>query len=92
MKGSYAVYLNEVEQAASADPQILEAAAPSLRLADSAEGIGCLVRLVEGGDVSADDVLAQLRDADGTQRAPCRVVLTDEPLPGTRWMADGFEG
>ncbi|MFD0038874.1 hypothetical protein ACFVIZ_14670 [Streptomyces anulatus] len=28
MKGSYAVYLNEVEQAASADPQILEAAAP----------------------------------------------------------------
>ncbi|MFI1250153.1 hypothetical protein ACH4TY_26150 [Streptomyces anulatus] len=55
MKGSYAVYVNEVEQAASADPQILEAAALALRQADSTEDIGCLVRLVEGGDVSADD-------------------------------------
>ncbi|MFY0511983.1 hypothetical protein ACOMD4_16590 [Streptomyces anulatus] len=81
MKGSYAVYLNEVEQAASAHPQILEAAAPALRLADSTEDIGCVVRLVEGGDVSADDVLAHLREAPGAQRAPCRVVLTDAPLP-----------
>ncbi|MFJ1785645.1 hypothetical protein ACIOML_15195 [Streptomyces anulatus] len=31
--------------------------------------------------MSADDVLAHLRDALGAQRAPCRVVLTDEPLP-----------
>jgi long-chain acyl-CoA synthetase len=81
MKGSYAIYLNEVEEAAAAHPQILEAAALALRLADSTEDIGCLVRLVDGGDVSADDILAHLRDALGAQRAPCRVVLTDEPLP-----------
>ncbi|MFD7671277.1 class I adenylate-forming enzyme family protein [Streptomyces anulatus] len=61
MKGGYAIYLNEVEAAASAHPQILEAAALALRLADSTEDIGCLVRLVDGGDVSADEVLAHLR-------------------------------
>ncbi|MEU3900088.1 class I adenylate-forming enzyme family protein [Streptomyces sp. NPDC045251] len=81
MKGSYAIYLNEVEEAASAHPQILEAAAVALRLADSTEDIGCLVRLVDGGDATAEDVLTHLRDALGTQRAPCRVVLTGEPLP-----------
>ncbi|KPL29213.1 hypothetical protein OH797_08215 [Streptomyces anulatus] len=70
-----------MEEAASAHPQILEAAALALRLADSTEDIGCLVRLVDGGDVSADDVLAHLREALGAQRAPCRVVLTGEPLP-----------
>ncbi|MFJ8659372.1 class I adenylate-forming enzyme family protein [Streptomyces sp. NPDC093795] len=81
MKGSYAIYLNEVEEAASAHPQILEAAALALRLADSTEDIGCLVRLVDGGDVTAEGILAHLREALGVQRAPCRVVLTDEPLP-----------
>jgi long-chain acyl-CoA synthetase len=64
MKGSYAIYLTEVEEAALAHPDILEAAAVPLRLADS-----------------TDDILSWLRDALGVQRAPCRVVLTAEPLP-----------
>jgi acyl-CoA synthetase (AMP-forming)/AMP-acid ligase II len=81
MKGSYAIYLSEVEEAASAHPEVLEAAAVALRLADSTEDIGCLVRLVDGGRITAEGVQAYLRDALGAQRAPCRVVVTAEPLP-----------
>jgi acyl-CoA synthetase (AMP-forming)/AMP-acid ligase II len=81
MKGSYAIYLNEVEEAAAAHPDVLEVAAVPLRLADSTEDIGCLVRLVSGGNATAEELLSWLRDALGAQRAPCRVVLTTEPLP-----------
>ncbi|TKA00298.1 class I adenylate-forming enzyme family protein [Actinacidiphila oryziradicis] len=81
MKGSYAIYLTEVEEAAAAHPDVLEAAAVPLRLADSTEDIGCLVRLVDGSTAAADAILGWLRDALGARRAPCRVVLTAEPLP-----------
>jgi long-chain acyl-CoA synthetase len=81
MKGSYAIYLNEVEEAAAAHADVLEVAAVPLRLADSTEDIGCLVRLVAGGTATAEEILAYLRDALGAQRAPCRVVLTTDPLP-----------
>jgi long-chain acyl-CoA synthetase len=81
MKGSYAIYLSEVEEAASAHPHVLEVAAVPLRLADSTEDIGCLVRLVGGGTATAEELLSWLRAALGPQRAPCRIVLTVEPLP-----------
>jgi acyl-CoA synthetase (AMP-forming)/AMP-acid ligase II len=81
MKGSYAIYLTEVEEAAAAHPDILEAAAVPLKLADSTEDIGCLVRLIEGHEVSAEAIQSWLREALGAQRAPCRVVITQQPLP-----------
>ena len=81
MKGSYAIYLVEVEEAASAHPDVLEVAAVPLRLADSTEDIGCLVRLVNGKETAAGQILAWLREDLGAQRAPCRVVVTSEPLP-----------
>lgn len=81
MKGSYAIYLTEVEEAASAHPDVLEVAAVPLRLAESTEDIGCLVRLVEGSRTESTAILSWLRDDLGAQRAPCRVVLTSEPLP-----------
>ncbi|WP_051450240.1 class I adenylate-forming enzyme family protein [Actinospica robiniae] len=81
MKGSYAIYLTEVEEAISAHEDILEAAAVPLRLADSTEDIGCLVRLTEGAATAPVKILAWLREALGPQRAPCRIVVTDEPLP-----------
>ncbi len=81
MKGSYAIYLTEVEEAASAHPEVLEAAAVALWLADSAEDIGCLVRPVADAEPRAEDILSWLRDALGTQRAPCRVVVVAKPLP-----------
>ncbi|WP_371476978.1 class I adenylate-forming enzyme family protein [Kitasatospora sp. NBC_00315] len=81
MKGSYAIYLTEVEEAAAAHPDVLEVAAVPLRLADSTEDIGCLVRLVDGSGAAAEEILGWLREALGARRAPCRVVLTTEPLP-----------
>ncbi|MFE4603634.1 class I adenylate-forming enzyme family protein [Kitasatospora indigofera] len=81
MKGSYAIYLTEVEEAAAAHPDVLEVAAVPLRLAESTEDIGCLVRLVEGAATAPEDVLGWLRESLGARRAPCRVVLTEAPLP-----------
>ncbi|MFJ2095092.1 class I adenylate-forming enzyme family protein [Streptomyces sp. NPDC087901] len=81
MKGSYAIHLNEVEEVALSHPDVLEAAGVPLRLADSSEDIGVLARLVDGGEASAATLLTWLREALGVQRAPCRVVLTTEPLP-----------
>lgn len=81
MKGSYAIYLTEVEEAVSAREDVLEAAAVPLRLADSTEDIGCLVRLTAGSDTPPAEILAWLREALGPQRAPCRLVITEEPLP-----------
>ena len=80
-KGGYAIYLSEIEEAAAAQPDVLEAAAVPLRLADSVEDIGCLVRLVEGRTATAAEILSSLRRALGVQRAPCRVAVTTEPLP-----------
>lgn len=81
MKGSYAIYLTEVEEAAAAHPAVLEVAAVPLSLADSTEDLGCLVRLVDGSPATADELLTWLREALGAGRAPCRLVLTAEPLP-----------
>lgn len=81
MKGSYAIYLNEVEEVAQSHPAVLEAAAVPLRLADSAEDVGCLVRLVDGAETRAGQLASWLRSELGAQRAPCRVVITEDPLP-----------
>ena len=81
MKGSFAIYLSEVEEAALAHPAVAEAAAVPVLLSNAAEDIGCLIRTTDSGDVTAESILAWLREALGVQRAPCRVVLTSKPLP-----------
>jgi long-chain acyl-CoA synthetase len=81
MKGSYAIYLTEIEEAVSAHAEVLEAAAVGLWLAESTEDIGCLVRLLDDATVTAEDLQSWLRTTLGPQRAPCRVVVTSEPLP-----------
>jgi long-chain acyl-CoA synthetase len=81
MKGSFAIYLTEVEAAAAAHPAVLEVAAVPLQLADSAEDIGCLVRLTAEGSATEAELLDWLREGLGAQRAPCRLVLTEQPLP-----------
>jgi len=81
MKGSYAIYLSEVEEAALAHPAVAEAAAVPVRLSSSAEDMGCLIRLTDAPDVTAEVIHAWLREALGVQRAPARVVLITKPLP-----------
>ncbi|MBL1078324.1 acyl--CoA ligase [Nocardia sp. 2] len=82
MKGGFAVYLNEVEEAALAIPDVLEAGAVGLSLLDG-EDIGLLVRLDESSAVGTADVLESIRRDLGRQRAPRRVIAIADPLPRT---------
>lgn len=88
MKGSYAIYLNEVEEAAVDIEGVHEVAAVPLQLPDGGEDIGLIVRFLSNGNgnggIHDPDVLAnELRQRLGAQRAPRRVVETSEPLPRT---------
>jgi acyl-CoA synthetase (AMP-forming)/AMP-acid ligase II len=85
MKGSFAIYLNEIEEAAAAVDGVLEAAAVPLQLADGTEDFGLLVRFHPGSAVPPDAtaVAAELRDRLGPLRTPRRVIETTEPLPRT---------
>lgn len=82
MKGGFSIYLNEVEEAALAVPDVLEAAAVPL-LTHDLEDLGLLVRLRADSESGATDVHAALRESLGVQRAPSRVVRITEPLPRT---------
>ncbi|MGH1552016.1 class I adenylate-forming enzyme family protein [Streptomyces sp. L7] len=81
MKGSYAIYLNEVEEVASAHPDVLEAAGVPLRLADSSGGHRCPGPASGGQRNECREPAGLAPGALGVQRAPCRVVLITEPLP-----------
>lgn len=85
MKGSFAVYLNEIEEAATAVDGVLEAAAVPLQLADGSEDFGLLVRFHPESAVPPDPtaVAAELRHQLGPQRTPRRVIEITEPLPRT---------
>lgn len=83
MKGGYAIYLNEIEEAAVDVPGVHEVAAVPLQLPDGGEDIGLIVRFLPDA-ASASDLLAnELRERLGAQRAPRRVVETSEALPRT---------
>jgi long-chain acyl-CoA synthetase len=82
-KGAYAVYLNEVEEAAVDIPGVREAAAVPLLLPDGGEDIGLLVRLLPAAAIEAAALTSELRDRLGAQRAPRRVIETADPLPRT---------
>lgn len=82
LKGGFTVYLHEVEEVAGTLPGVLETAAVRLDL-PTGEDIGLLVRPdpAAGMTLVPDDVQAELERRMGRQRAPRRVVLTEDPLP-----------
>jgi long-chain acyl-CoA synthetase len=87
MKGGYAIYLNEIEEAAVDVPGVHEVAAVPLQLPDGGEDIGLIVRFLPDAvlapDRASDALTNELRDRLGAQRAPRRVVETREALPRT---------
>jgi acyl-CoA synthetase (AMP-forming)/AMP-acid ligase II len=82
MKGGFAIYLNEVEDAALALPDVVEAAGVPLTEGDH-EDIGALVRVDAAVAVGPRQIRQLLVDHLGSQRAPCRVVITNDALPRT---------
>lgn len=83
MKGGYAIYLNEIEEAAVDVPGVHEVAAVPLQLPDGGEDIGLIVRFLPDAAAASDLLTNELRDRLGAQRAPRRVVETREALPRT---------
>ncbi len=82
MKGGFAVYLNEVEEAALTVDDVVEAAATPLQTG-SGEDIGLIVRIAPDSATTAAIVAQQVRDDLGIQRAPRRVIAVEEALPRT---------
>ncbi len=83
MKGGYAIYLNEIEEAAVDVAGVHEVAAVPLQLPDGGEDIGLIVRFLPDAASASDRLTIELRDRLGAQRAPRRVVETSEALPRT---------
>jgi long-chain acyl-CoA synthetase len=83
MKGGFAVYLSEVEEAALDVRGVQEAAAVPLTLPDGSEDIGLLVRSMPDAALDLVAVADGLRTFLGGQRAPRRVIETADPLPRT---------
>jgi long-chain acyl-CoA synthetase len=83
MKGSFAVYLNEIEEAANALDGVFESAAVPIQLPDGSEDFGLLVRLHPGAAVRPDEIGATLKQMLGQLRTPRRVIEIGEPLPRT---------
>jgi len=83
MKGGFAVYLSEVEEAALDVPDLQEVAAVQLTLPDGSEDIGLLVRALPGAALDVNAVADELRQRLGASRAPRRVIEITSPLPRT---------
>ncbi len=85
MKGGYAVYLNEIEEAAVDIDGVHEVAAVPLQLPDGGEDIGLIVRFLTNtaSAPDTDTLTTELRQRLGAQRAPRRVVEATEALPRT---------
>lgn len=81
MKGAYAIYLNEIEEAATALEDVREAAAVRLHLPDGSEDVGLLVRFLPDGGADLDRVRSALLDDLGSARTPRCVLEAPEPLP-----------
>jgi long-chain acyl-CoA synthetase len=83
MKGGFAVYLIEIEEAALDVPGVQEAAAVPLTLPDGSEDIGLLMRSLPGAALDLGAVAGGLRTRLGGQRTPRRIIETADPLPRT---------
>jgi len=85
MKGSYAIYLNEIEEAAVDIEGVREVAAVPLQLPDGGEDVGLIVRFLPeaAAAIDTETMTVELRNRLGASRAPRRVVDTLEALPRT---------
>ena len=83
MRGGFAIYLIEVEEAALDLAGVQEAAAVPLVLPDGSEDIGLLVRPLPGVQIEPSAVAAELRIRLGAQRTPRRVITAINALPRT---------
>jgi acyl-CoA synthetase (AMP-forming)/AMP-acid ligase II len=83
MKGGFAIYLNEIEEAALNVPGVYEAAAVPLTLGDGIEDIGLLVRAWPATEIDLHRLSSELRTRLGAQRTPRRILATASPLPRT---------
>ncbi len=81
MKGGFTVYLNEVEEAATALEEVAEAGAVRLDRADGLEDIGLIVRPNKGSVLSVSQIETHLEEWLGRGRSPSVTVLTNDPLP-----------
>jgi acyl-CoA synthetase (AMP-forming)/AMP-acid ligase II len=82
MKGAFAIYLNEVEDAALALPDVVEAAGVPLTDGEH-EDFGVLIRVDSTIAGDPQHIRRLLVDSLGSQRAPSRVIITREALPRT---------
>lgn len=82
MKGGFAIYLNEVEEAALALPEVVEAAGVPIANGEH-EDIGALIRVDAEAAGDPQRIRRLLVERLGAQRAPSRVVLTHDALPRT---------
>jgi long-chain acyl-CoA synthetase len=83
MKGSYALYLNEIEEAAVDIDGVHEVAAVPLQLPDGGEDLGLIVRFLPDAASGTDTITTELRERLGALRTPRRVIETTEALPRT---------
>lgn len=83
MKGGFAVYLIDVEEAALDVPGVHEAAAVPVSLPDGGEDIGLLVRSLPGAALDLPALADGLRSRLGGTRTPRRIIETPGPLPRT---------
>jgi long-chain acyl-CoA synthetase len=83
MKGSFAVYLTEIEEAANALEGVFESAAVPIQLPDGNEDFGLLVRLHPGSVMRGEEIGARLKGMLGQLRTPRRVIEVADPLPRT---------
>lgn len=81
-RGGFLVYLNEIEDAAAALEDVLEAVALRLQLPDNFEDIGLIVHgPTLRGPEDERGVQTSLTELLGAHRAPRRVLLSEDPLP-----------
>ncbi|MEO7084789.1 MAG: class I adenylate-forming enzyme family protein [Gemmatimonadaceae bacterium] len=83
MKGSFAIYLNEIEEAANTLDGVVESAAVPIQLPDGGEDFGLLVRFHPGGAARVDEIAGALKQMLGGLRTPRRVIEIAQPLPRT---------
>lgn len=82
--GGYSVYAREVERAVEAHPEVLEAAVTGLPDDRDGEIPVAAVRLVEGAEVTAEDLLAWVSERIADYKVPKRIaVVNDLPRTGT---------
>ncbi len=82
ISGGFNVFPREVEDVLSADPAVASAAVIGVPDAKWGEAVKALVVLKPGAQVSAESLIARVRDAKGAVQAPKTIEFVDS-LPVT---------